>query len=107
MSNLNANTPGNNDYIDQPNSPKTPPSIQQSPSIQERHHNFLNNQDNVNRRLFSSPIQPLNEQHDSPGTHSRLEDLITNLTRRVDILECSNRMLRNELNLLRTRIPSA
>ena len=47
-----------------------------------------------------APPPPPNEQHDRVGTHSRLENMIRELTRRVDSVERMNAVLINKINLL-------
>ena len=125
-----ANTPSRRDIIGDQTTPSTnsPSELINSPSEQtaqrERIHDHMRYQlrrnrylnGNLNRNLFppapqSEPPPPPNEEHDSEGTHSRLENLINNLTRRVEILESQNARLRNNINLLmarqnRNKIPS-
>ena len=129
MSNLynNANTPGRRNInpntvplVDSPStvarrSPNDRSQREEEGTVFEAHRDHQRRRGFVRsrRRLFEpdqtnnsprppsfAPPPPPNEDHDREGTHSRLEDMIKELTRRVDRVERMNVVLLNRINVL-------
>tara|TARA_E500000178_G_scaffold347787_1_gene401644 strand:- start:182 stop:601 length:420 start_codon:yes stop_codon:yes gene_type:complete len=130
MSNLNnnANTPGRNinpdrnpvPLVDSPSTiarrtPNDRSQREEQGTVFRDHRNHQRRRGFVNsrRRLFEpdqannspwppsfAPPPPPNEEHDREGTHSRLEDMIRELSRRVESVERKNDILYNRINAL-------